>query len=62
LSLTSPNAPRKRDLLGTVRLSMLAGHRRYAHITALRRFSGPDERSEPALRGRPELKSRDLGQ
>src|SRR6201993_4335761 len=36
LSLTSPNAPTKRDLLGTVMLSVLAGHRRYAHITALR--------------------------
>jgi hypothetical protein len=36
LSLTSPNAPTKRDLLGTVLLSVLAGHRRYAHITALR--------------------------
>jgi hypothetical protein len=36
LSLTSPNAPRNRDLLGTVLLSVLAGHRRYAHITALR--------------------------
>jgi hypothetical protein len=34
LSLTSPNAPRKRDLLGTVLLSVLAGHRRYAHITS----------------------------
>jgi hypothetical protein len=36
LSLTSPNAPAKRDILGTVLLSVLAGHRRYAHITALR--------------------------
>jgi hypothetical protein len=36
LWLTSPNAPRKRDLLGTVLLSVLAGHRRDAHITALR--------------------------
>jgi hypothetical protein len=36
LSLISPNAPKKRDLLGTVLLSVLAGHRRYAHITALR--------------------------
>src|ERR1700724_4600879 len=36
LSFTSPNAPRKRDLLGTVMLSVLAGHRRYAHITTLR--------------------------
>src|SRR4051812_43726441 len=35
LSLTSPNAPTKRDLLGTVLLSVLAGHRRYAHITTL---------------------------
>ena len=36
LSLTSPNAPRKRDLLGTVMLSVLSGHRRYAHVTTLR--------------------------
>jgi hypothetical protein len=36
LHLTSPNAPAKRDVLGTVLLSVLAGHRRYAHITALR--------------------------
>jgi DDE family transposase len=36
LVLTSPNAPTKRDLLGTVMLSVLAGHHRYAHITALR--------------------------
>src|ERR1700745_3947812 len=36
LSLTSPNAPSRRDLLGTVLLSVLAGHRRYAHITTLR--------------------------
>jgi Transposase DDE domain group 1 len=36
LHLTSPNAPSKRDVLGTVLLSVLAGHWRYAHITALR--------------------------
>src|SRR5436305_14883044 len=36
LHLTSPNAPSKRDILGTVMLSVLAGHRRYAHITTLR--------------------------
>jgi hypothetical protein len=36
LFLTSPNAPAKRDLLGTVLLSVLAGHHRYAHLTALR--------------------------
>jgi hypothetical protein len=36
LHLIRPNAPSKRDLLGTLMLSVLAGHRRYAHITALR--------------------------
>ena len=36
LSWRSPNAPRKRDVLGTVLLSILAGHKRYAHITSLR--------------------------
>lgn len=36
LELRSPNAPRTRDLLGTLMLSTLAGHYRYAHVTALR--------------------------
>ncbi len=36
LYLTSPNAPSKRDVLGTLLLSVLAVHRRYAHITCLR--------------------------
>ncbi|MGC8534636.1 MAG: hypothetical protein ACP5QR_03780, partial [Rhizomicrobium sp.] len=36
LHYASPNAPKKRDVLGTVMLSMLAGHKRYAHIAALR--------------------------
>ena len=36
LHLTSPNAPSKRDVLGTAMLSLLAGHWRYAHISALR--------------------------
>src|SRR5208283_4484120 len=36
LRYVSPNAPGKREVLGTAMLSMLAGHRRYAHITALR--------------------------
>jgi hypothetical protein len=36
LQYTSANAPRKRDVLGTVLLSVLAGHWRYAHISALR--------------------------
>jgi hypothetical protein len=36
LSYTSGNASHKRDVLGTWFLSILAGHHRYAHITALR--------------------------
>ena len=36
LSYTSSNASHKRDVLGTWFLSILAGHHRYAHITALR--------------------------
>jgi hypothetical protein len=36
LRYVSPNAPNKRDVLGTAMLSMLAGHKRYAHIAALR--------------------------
>jgi hypothetical protein len=36
MHFTSPNAPSKRDVLGTVLLSGLAGHRRYAHITTSR--------------------------
>ena len=36
LSFTSPNAPKKRDVLGTVLLGVLAGCWRYAHVTALR--------------------------
>jgi hypothetical protein len=36
LAYTSPHAPKVRDVLGTVLLAVLAGHRRYAHITSLR--------------------------
>lgn len=36
LEYTSPNAPRKRDVLGTILLSVLSGHWRYAHISAIR--------------------------
>ena len=36
LQYVSPNAPKKRDVLGTTMLSMLSGHKRYAHIAALR--------------------------
>jgi len=36
LDYTSPNAPSVRDVLGTLTLSILSGHRRYAHINGLR--------------------------
>jgi hypothetical protein len=36
LKLTSPNAPKVRDILGTILLSVLSGHTRYSHITAIR--------------------------
>src|SRR5271154_5144897 len=36
LHYTSRNAPKQRDVLGTILLSVLAGHWRYAHMSALR--------------------------
>ncbi len=36
LRFTSPNAPAVVDLLGTIVLAILAGQRRYAHVTGLR--------------------------
>jgi hypothetical protein len=36
LRYTSPNAPTLNDVLGTITLSILAGHRRYSQVTALR--------------------------
>ncbi len=36
LKLTSPNASKVRDILGTVLLSVLSGHTRYSHITTVR--------------------------
>jgi hypothetical protein len=35
LQYKSANAPPKQDILGTVMLSVLAGHKRYAHITTV---------------------------
>jgi len=32
----SPNAPSRRDVLGTWLLSILAGHKRYTHVTSIR--------------------------
>ena len=36
LEYRSPNAPAARDVIGTLLLGVLAGHWRYAHLTALR--------------------------
>jgi hypothetical protein len=36
LAYSSPNAPGKADVLGTWMLSVLAGHKRYSHVTAIR--------------------------
>jgi hypothetical protein len=36
LKYSSPNAPKIRDVLGTLFLATLAGHNRYAHITSIR--------------------------
>lgn len=36
LDYSSPNAPEVRDVLGTILLSILSGHKRYAHITNIR--------------------------
>ena len=36
LTYTSPNAPSKADVLGIWTLSVLSGHKRYAHVTAIR--------------------------
>src|SRR5580704_3727897 len=36
LRYTSGNAPEKRNVMGTILLSVLAGHWRYAHISAIR--------------------------
>lgn len=36
LRFASNNAPSKQMILGTVRLPILAGNKRYAHITSLR--------------------------
>jgi hypothetical protein len=36
LNYASANAPSKADVLGTWMLSVLSGHRRYSHVTAIR--------------------------
>ena len=54
LRYTSANAPAKRDILGTILLSVLAGHWRYAHINALR-----SDGVNPELLGMTKVSSED---
>jgi hypothetical protein len=54
LSYTSPNAPTKAEVLGTILLSVLSGHRRYAHITGMR-----GDTVLPKLLGMGKLRSED---
>lgn len=54
LSYSSRNAPPKEVLLGTVFLAMLAGHKRYAHISTIRSDS-----ILPALLGMKRVRSED---
>jgi hypothetical protein len=54
LQYKSPNAPEVRDVLGTLFLSVLAGHKRYAHITTIR-----TDRVNPELLGMTGVASED---
>lgn len=54
LQYSSPNAPQVRDVLGTLFLSVLAGHKRYAHITTIR-----SDRVSPELLGMTGVASED---
>lgn len=54
LAYRSPNAPAVRDVLGTLLLGILAGHWRYAHLTALR-----FDAVAPALLGLGQIVSED---
>jgi hypothetical protein len=54
LEYTSPNAPSIRDVLGTLMLSILSGHNRYAHIGSIR-FDGVN----PGLLGMEKVVSED---
>ncbi len=51
---SSPNAPLVRDVLGTGLLSVLAGHHRYAHVSALR-----TDQVNPPLLGMSQIVSED---
>ena len=54
LSYMSHNAPTKRDVLGTLLLSILSGHHRYAHVTGIR-----NDGVNPGLLGMNKLVSED---
>ncbi len=54
LNLTSNNSSKARDLIGTIMLSILSGHRRYAHITSLR-----NDKVNPVLLGMSKICSED---
>ena len=54
LKYTSSNAPKTRDILGTILLSVLSGHWRYAHISAIR-----GDGVNPALLGMTKVASED---
>lgn len=54
LNYRSGNAPPKQDILGTILLSVLAGHKRYAHVTTIRSDS-----VLPALLGMERVRSED---
>jgi Transposase DDE domain group 1 len=54
LNYRSPNAPPKEDILGTLFLAVLAGHKRYAHISTIRSDS-----VLPGLLGMKRVRSED---
>jgi len=54
LTYTSPNAPNVRDVVGTLVLSILAGHKRYSHITTIR-----TDQVNPELLGMKAIASED---
>ena len=54
LYYTSPNAPNVRDVVGTLVLSILAGHKRYSHITTIR-----TDQVNPELLGMKAIASED---
>jgi len=54
LTFTSNNAPNKRDVLGTILFSVLAGHTRYSHMTTVR-----TDKVNPPLLGMEKIVSDD---